>query len=132
MHLENIKTLLIDGDGVLWKADKPIDGLNHFFDTINQLGINWALLTNNNTKTAQDYVQKLLGFGIAADESVVFTSSTVTAEYLKIQYGEGALIHVVGMGGLLKTTKQAGFMVSHGDWRSPSGHREKGISDRQT
>ena len=79
MEIPNIKTFLIDGDGVLWRADQPIPGLNRFFGVLAQRGIRWALLTNNNTRTAGHYVQKLRGFGVQADESVVFTSSTATA-----------------------------------------------------
>lgn len=90
MEIPNIKPFLIDGDGVLWRADQPIPGLNRFFGGLAQRGIRWALLTNNNTRTAGDYVQKLRGFGVQADESVVFTSSTATAAYLKEQYGQGA------------------------------------------
>jgi 4-nitrophenyl phosphatase len=115
VEIPNIKTFLIDGDGVLWRADQPIPGLNRFFGVLAQRGIPWALLTNNNTRTAGDYVQKLRGFGVQADESVVFTSSTATAAYLKERYGQGALVHVVGMRGLIETLEGAGFEVTHGE-----------------
>jgi 4-nitrophenyl phosphatase len=120
VNFPNIKTFLIDGDGVLWRADQAIPGLNHFFDGLEQRGIQWALLTNNNTRTAGAYVQKLRGFGVQADESIVFTSSTVTADYLKGRYGHGAPVHVVGMRGLINTLEDAGFKVTHG--KTPPAH----------
>lgn len=115
MNLKKYAAILIDGDGVLWKANDPIPGINPFFDFLANQGIRWALLTNNNTRTARNYIDKLNSFGIPADENSVFTSSTVTAEYLRAKYGPGAVLHVVGMDGLITTLEQAGFRITHGE-----------------
>jgi 4-nitrophenyl phosphatase len=115
MDLDTLRTLLIDGDGVLWRGDEPIPGLDRFTAVLRQRGIRWALLTNNNTRTVSDYVAKLSKFGLDADTSMVFTSSTVTADYLQTRYGIGAAIHVVGMSGLIETLKEAGFNLTHGE-----------------
>lgn len=115
MNLPPFKTLLLDGDGVLWKSDDPIPGINLFFDFLSERKIKWALLTNNNTRTAQDYINKLAGFGIPSDHKSVFTSSTVTADYLLNRFGNGAALHVVGMNGLIDTLKEAGFEISQGE-----------------
>jgi HAD superfamily hydrolase (TIGR01457 family) len=115
MNLLPFKTVLLDGDGVLWKSDEPIPGINPFFDFLSERKIKWALLTNNNTRTAQDYIDKLTGFGIQADHRSVFTSSTVTADYLLNRYGSGAALHVVGMSGLIDTLQEAGFEITVGE-----------------
>jgi len=115
MRLQKYKTILLDGDGVLWKSDQPIPGINSFFEFIKEKGIRWALLTNNNTRTAQDYINKLGSFGIQAGPDSVFTSSTVTADYLLEKYGKDAFLHVVGMDGLTQTLSDAGFNFTHGE-----------------
>lgn len=115
MNLKKYDAVLLDGDGVLWKANDPIPGINSFFDFLADHDIRWALLTNNNTRTAQDYINKLQRFGIPADQSSVFTSSTVTAQYLLSKYGPGAVLHVVGMDGLITTLEEAGFVITHGE-----------------
>jgi 4-nitrophenyl phosphatase len=115
MDLANLRTLLIDGDGVLWRGDKAVPGLDHFATVLRQRGIRWALLTNNNTRTVADYVTKLSGFGLDADASMIFASSTVTADYLKTRYGVGAPIHAVGMSGLIEALKEAGCDLTHGE-----------------
>lgn len=119
MNLQTLKTLLIDGDGVLWHSNEPMPGLGRFFDVLDRRGIDWALLTNNNTHTVDMYVSKLLGFGIAADPSIIFTSSTVTADYLIRRYGSGAHIYAIGMAGLIDTLNDAGFVVSQGETPPP-------------
>jgi 4-nitrophenyl phosphatase len=115
MSLQQYKTILLDGDGVLWKSNQPIPGIKPFFDFLNERGVRWALLTNNNTRTAQDYIDKLGSFGIQAGPDSVFTSSTVTADYLLENYGRDVFLHVVGMDGLLKTLTEAGFEFTSGE-----------------
>ncbi len=119
MDLKTLKTLLIDGDGVLWSDAEAVPGLDALFDAIAARGIQWALLTNNNTRTVGDYVAKLDGFGIKADSSRVFTSSTVTAEYLVGRYGPHAAVHSVGMKGLTQTLIDAGLTVTSGEEPPP-------------
>ena len=115
MKLKKYKTILLDGDGVLWKSEDPIPGINSFFDFLIDNGISWALLTNNNTRTAQDYINKLNKFGIPADKTSVYTSSTVTAAYLLEKFGPGAQLHAVGMDGLITTLIETGFNLTHGE-----------------
>ena len=79
MDLNQIETFLIDGDGVLWRGDRAMPGLDHFFDVLRARGMRWALLTNNNTRTVGEYLVKLAGFGIEADAGQIFSSSTATA-----------------------------------------------------
>lgn len=115
MELSRYSTILLDGDGVLWKGDEPLPGINLFFEFLRAQNIKWALLTNNNTRTAQDYINKIVNFGILADQYPVFTSSTTTAEYLLDRFGQGAKLHIVGMSGLIDTLAASGFQITIGD-----------------
>lgn len=115
MDLSAIRTLLIDGDGVLWRASEPVPGLDRLFQIMEARHITWALLTNNNTNTVPAYIRKLHDFGIEAQPDNIFTSSTATAAYLRSKYGLGAPIHAVGMSGLLDTLCEAGFQVTSGE-----------------
>lgn len=115
MQMRKYNTILLDGDGVLWKSNNPIPGINPFFDFLVSSGINWALLTNNNSQTVQNYLDKLSTFGIVAEERSVFTSITATTTYLLDQFGKGASIFVVGMDALKQSLKEAGFSISFGE-----------------
>jgi len=121
MELRKFTAILLDGDGVLWKSNDPIPGINSLFDFLTEKGIKWALLTNNNTRTAQNYIDKLKGFGIPAGLGSVFTSSTVTADYLLGKYGPGTNLHVVGMEGLIDTLLEAGFQITVGEEQPKDG-----------
>ena len=121
MRLIKYSAVLLDGDGVLWKSNDPIPGINSFFDFLEEHKIKWALLTNNNTRTAQSYIDKLQGFGISAGPGSVFTSSTSTADYLLEKYGAGSKLHVVGMEGLTLTLLEAGFQITVGEEQPKDG-----------
>ncbi|MBN1119843.1 MAG: HAD-IIA family hydrolase [Anaerolineae bacterium] len=115
MNLKTLKTLLIDGDGVLYRGKEPVPGLGRFFDVLNDRGINWALLTNNATRTLDKHAAKLTGLGIETLEEQVFSSASVTATYLSEILEPGAEIYVVGEEGVLDTLAAAGFKVLTGE-----------------
>jgi 4-nitrophenyl phosphatase len=116
--INNIQTLLIDGDGVLWRADEGIIGIEPFFGVLKQRGIEWGLLTNNASRTAEQYVEKLSRLGVEASMSRIFSSATVTAAYLRANFSTGDDVFVIGEVGVKATLSSAGFRV-HDDEQLP-------------
>ena len=115
MNFDNIHAMLIDGDGVLYHADEPAEGIANFFETLTLQNIRWGLLTNNSTRTIDELKQKLERFGIDADTGMVFTSTTVTAAYLRERLAPGARIYVIGESGIKTALRDADFEVLDGD-----------------
>ena len=70
MSLPNIQALILDMDGVIWKADTPIGDLPSIFDRIRLGGLKFAFATNNGTRTPEQYVDRLAGFGVHVGEQV--------------------------------------------------------------
>ena len=114
MELHTLQTLLIDGDGVLWHSEQPMPGLNRFFDTLTRLGVDWGLLTNNATRTLDEYVDKLARFGVRATRQQIFTSASVTAAYLVQHCPPPASLYVVGSPGLKRTLSEVGYSLFDG------------------
>ena len=73
--MNQIKNLILDMDGVLWRGDMPMPGLAEFFETMQQQGIGVVMATNNASKTPQQYVAKLAKFGVTVSEEQIFTSA---------------------------------------------------------
>lgn len=115
MDLSQINTFLLDGDGVLWRENQPVPGIDRFFTILGERDKHWALLTNNNTRTVSDYLAKLASFGIEATAEQIFSSSTTTASYLQYRYGPCAPVHAVGMRGLIEALREADLKVSIGE-----------------
>ncbi len=119
MKLNTIHTLLIDGDGVLWREGTPLPGLSRFFDVLARRGIRWALLTNNSTATLEEYIGKLEGFGIHASREQIVTSATATARRLRELYEPGTAFYVIGERGIQAHLEEAGFTVYTGEALPP-------------
>lgn len=123
--------LLIDGDGVLWEADHPMPGLNHFFEVLSDRGIVWGLVTNNAMRPPETYVEKLAGFGVTATSDHIFSSATVMADYLREKYPAASPIYVVGETGVRNAIASAGFTL-HTDHQEPAEVRAVVVGvDRQ-
>lgn len=105
-----IKALLLDMDGVLWRDTQPIGDLPAIFSGLQKKGLRAAFITNNATRTANQYVEKLTGFGIRAEPQQVYTSARAAAEYLAEQHPNGGPVFVVGEDGLSLALKERGFL----------------------
>lgn len=104
-----IKALILDMDGVLWRAGESIGDLKANFEAIARRGLKVSLATNNSTRTSTDYVQKLASFGVQIDESQVFNCSQVAAVMLKEKFPDGGDVYIVGESGLADALITQGF-----------------------
>lgn len=75
-------------------------GLAGFFDTLNRLGIGYVLATNNATRTAEQYMEKMNRFGLDIPPERILTSAETTAAYLSERYPSGTPVYIVGAKGL--------------------------------
>jgi len=66
MLSSHIKSLIIDMDGVIWKADTPIGDLVSIFNRIRERELKFVFATNNSTKTSEQYVERLDAAGLPA------------------------------------------------------------------
>ncbi|MBP7043638.1 MAG: HAD-IIA family hydrolase [Chloroflexi bacterium] len=115
MTLAPINNLILDMDGVLWRGDTPMPGLADFFATLRRRGMGFALATNNATKTAVMYTEKLARFGVDVAPEHIVTSAEATAAFLRQEYGNGAAggtaVYVVGDKGLHDAMTAQGFTI---------------------
>lgn len=112
--MAQIKAVISDMDGVLWRGDMALPGLSEFFALLEARGWPFVLATNNSSKTQLDYVNKLAGMGVAGvPEQAIVTSGTATMAYLQKHYAPGSAMHVFGGPGLFANVEQAGFRLSN-------------------
>lgn len=105
-----IKGLIVDLDGSVYIGDKPIEGVPEAIEELKRRGIKILFLTNNATKTPQEYLQKLKSMGIRAILQEILTSSVIAASYIKQAYGPSK-IYVVGTKALEEVLKSYGHEI---------------------
>jgi 4-nitrophenyl phosphatase len=108
---ENIKALILDMDGVVWRGDAPIGDLAAIFQRIRQRGLKFVFATNNSTRTSEQYVAKLKEFGVDAEPWQVVTSSQAAARAVAQSYPQGTKALVIGEDGLRIPLELEGFEI---------------------
>jgi 4-nitrophenyl phosphatase len=105
-----IKALLLDMDGVLWRDTEPIGDLPVIMKQIASKGLKTAFVTNNATRTIEQYQEKFRGVGVEAAAEQIHTSSKATAEMLNRHYPQGGNVYVIGESGLHEALREKGFI----------------------
>ncbi len=104
--LRTIKYLLIDLDGVLYRGDQPVPGLQNFFRFLGRRSINFLLTSNNATRTPEEYALKLRKMGVDVEPDRVLTSGQATAIYLKERLGRPMRLYLIGSESLRKVLEK--------------------------
>ena len=107
----HIKAVILDMDGVVWKADAPIGDLPSTFRRIRERGLKFVFATNNGTKTPKEYQEKLRDLGVDVDASQVVTSALGVAFMLARKYPRGTKVFMIGENGVRMALEERGFEV---------------------
>jgi 4-nitrophenyl phosphatase len=110
-HLPNIKGLILDMDGVLWRDTEPIGDLPAIFAEFDKQGLKVILATNNATKTVDEFFTKISRFGVDLEEWQVISAAQATGIYLAEKYPEGCTVYAVGTPSLTQILEDAGLTV---------------------
>ncbi len=110
-ELRNIKLFLFDMDGTLYLGDRLYDFTKELLATIKKQGKRYLFMTNNSSKSVEDYIKKLKKLGIEAEYSDFITSSQATAMYLKDTCPDDKL-YVCGTESLKQELRNSGFTVT--------------------
>lgn len=106
-----IKGLILDMDGVLWKGDAPIGDLPATFGRIADLGLKVVFATNNGTRSPQQYVERMAGFGVIIEPWQVVTSSLCVAHLLSQKYPQGTAFFAIGENGVFEALHEKSFVT---------------------
>ena len=115
--IEKMKLYLLDMDGTLYLGDRLYPFTKDFLQEIRRTGGRYLFLTNNSSKSVEDYVEKLKRLGIEATREDFLTSSQATAYYLK-KHHPGKILYVCGTGSLKKELRDSGFAVTEDSGRA--------------
>lgn len=102
---------ILDVDGTIVRGDQLIPGSPDGIRTLEDAGISTLLFSNNPTRGAGHYRDRLAGHGLDVDAGNVLTSATVTAEYLVANHGTEA-VYLLGEQRLEAILEDAGLLVT--------------------
>ena len=103
--------LIFDLDGVVYLGDTPIPGAVESLNALAAAGHALFYITNNSTRSRQNYADKLSSMGIPTSAERVMTSAYATALYLQSIGAAGKTVYVVGESGLRTEMRLVGLRV---------------------
>src|SRR5947208_25133 len=82
MTKREIRSWLMDMDGVLVHEETAVPGADRFLATLRDKGIPFLVLTNNSIYTRRDLSARLRASGLDVPEEAIWTSALATAKFL--------------------------------------------------
>ena len=114
MTRREIRSWLMDMDGVLVREQQAIPGAPEFLARLRELGLPFLVLTNNSIYTPRDLAARLRRTGLDVPEGSIWTSALATAKFLDDQR-PGGTAFVIGESGLTTALHDNGYTLSETD-----------------
>ena len=105
--LDGIKAVFLDLDGTIYLGDSLIDGALDFLGRLQERGIKRYFLSNNSSKSVEQYVEKLRDLGIDADKDEVLLSTHDLISWLRKK--EVTSTFLVGTEGMRSMLEEEGI-----------------------
>lgn len=106
-RLKDIKLFMSDLDGTVYLGSEPLPGAIDAVRTMRECG-RVCFLTNNSSKSKNDYYDKLSNLGFSPDKSEIYTSGMSAIRYLQ-RIGVTDRVYVLGTDKLLSEFYNAGI-----------------------
>lgn len=107
--LSRIKHLALDMDGTIYMGSTLFPYTLKFLSDMKAAGIGYSFLTNNPSRSVADYLKKLEGLGIQADEDNMYTTSLAAIDYIKTHYPSAKRLFMLGTPSMVSQFEKAGF-----------------------
>lgn len=111
MGRREIRSWLMDMDGVLVSEEDVIPGADRLVARLRETGTPFLVLTNNSIYTRRDLSARLRLRGLEVPEESLWTSALATARFLEDQRPGGSAF-VIGEAGLTTALHESGYVLT--------------------
>lgn len=108
--LGKVRCFALDMDGTIYLGEQWIEGAKDFLRKIEDTGRDYVFLTNNSSKNARVYVDKLQRMGLSVGLDKIITSGQATIYYLK-QHFPGKKVFLLGNAMLKEEFEREGILL---------------------
>ena len=95
-RLRRIRHVALDMDGTIYMGMSLFDWTQPFLAELRELGIGYSFLTNNPSKSIDDYLRKLESLGIHATREEMYTTTLATIDYLHEHHPAARRLFLLG------------------------------------
>lgn len=108
-RLSKIRHLALDMDGTIYLGSTLFPFTLKFLSDMKEAGIGYSFLTNNPSRSVADYIKKLEGLGIMAEEENMYTTSLAAIDYLKSRHPQAKRLFMLGTPSMVSQFEKAGY-----------------------
>jgi len=105
-----VRTFILDLDGTVYLSDRLIEGAREFVEFLRETGRRFVFITNNSSRTTEQYVAKLNRLGIACGIEDIYTSLDATLAWMAGREGES--VYPLGTPAFVEKVRGAGFRIT--------------------
>ncbi|MSP14128.1 MAG: HAD-IIA family hydrolase [Chloroflexi bacterium] len=111
LKLSQIRALIFDMDGVIYRGNTRLPGIPEFLSFLESHRINYICVTNNATRSAEQFSAKLADMKLQIPAEKILTSSEATASFISQHYPPGVKVLPVGEEGLISALESYGASI---------------------
>jgi len=108
-QLRKIKHVALDMDGTIYLSNSIFPFTLDFLAKLKRMGITYSFLTNNPTKSLEDYMAKLAKMGIPCTKEQMYSTVPATIDYIKAHYPNAHKLFMLGTPSMISQFEDAGF-----------------------
>ncbi|MEK4254911.1 TIGR01457 family HAD-type hydrolase [Ureibacillus sp. FSL K6-2830] len=108
--MKHYRAYCFDLDGTVYRGKEVIPTAIQFIHQLEDKQLDYFFVTNNSSKTPSQIKQTLQQFGLNVSEKQIYSSSLVTAKYVKMHFGQ-AKVFVIGQDGIRYALQQEGIDI---------------------
>ena len=117
VRVKRIRHVALDMDGTIYSGKTLFPCTLPFLKTLRDLGIGHTFLTNNSSKSRNDYLLQLQSLGIPTAATELYTSTEATIRFLRSKHADANRLFVLGTASLRAEMAEAGFVMTMDDPR---------------
>ena len=104
-----IKHVALDMDGTIYLSNTIFPFTIDFLSKLDGMGISYSFLTNNPTRSLEDYMSKLERMGIHCSREQMYSTVPATIDYLKAHYPSAKRLFLLGTPSMISQFEAAGY-----------------------
>lgn len=108
-RLRAIRHVALDMDGTIYLGSTLFPFTLPFLEKLERMGIDYSFLTNNPTKSVDDYLANLQRRGVPCRKDQMYSTAIATVDYIKAHYPEARKLFLLGTPSMISQFEAAGY-----------------------
>ena len=108
-RLGRIRHVALDMDGTIYMGSRLFPWTHKFLADLEAAGIGYSFLTNNPSKSVEDYLAALAQMGIHVGADRMYTTTIATIDYLRTHLPSARRLFLLGTPSMVRQFEAAGY-----------------------